>query len=405
MANTFQSISSGLFNLKNFYQGPLKDQFSEDCPIYRGAEKSKFQWSGYQVIRPLRTRRNPGIGATSDGGTLPTIGVQAGVQAQISAKFNYLRFGVTGPMIQASKTDKGSFVRQAAYELEMGYKDLTSDVNRQLSWDGTGDLARLNAGVGGSNSIVVKGRTDSEPALKFLDVGMVVDVLNGSTVVASGVTITAITSGTATSSTATLTLSGNVTVSADDVVIRANSNGQEVQGLLTQLDGGTSTVFNIDRSAYPQTQGNYLDLNGAQLKLDSIQQLQNQCHSRGGAKISAIYSDYDSQRMYQKLLTANKRYVNTVKGDGGFASASESYLEFSGIPWVADKDAPPRIFMLGQDCVEKMVLCEMEFADETGSMYIAQTSADSFEVRIRHFFNLFNAQAAACGVLDDYTSP
>lgn len=406
MANTFQSISSGLFNLKNFYQGPLKDQFNEDCPIYRGADKSKFAWAGYQVIRPLRTRRNPGIGATSDGGTLPTIGVQAGVQAQISAKFNYLRFGITGPMIQASKTDKGSFVRQAAYELEMGYKDLTSDVNRQLSWDGTGDLARLNAGVGASNTIVVKGRTDSEPALKFLDVGMVIDVVNSSdVVVASGVSITAITTGTATSSTATLTLSGNVTVSANDVIIRANSNGQEVQGLLTQLDGGTTTVFNIDRSSYPQTQGNYLDMNGAQLKLDSIQQLQNQCHSRGGAKIKALYSDFDSQRMYQKLLTADKRYVNTVKGDGSFASAGESYLEWAGIPWIADKDAPPRIFMLGADCVEKMVLCEMEFADETGSMYIAQTSADSFEVRIRHFFNLFNAQASACGVLDDYVSP
>lgn len=405
MANTFQTISSGLFNLKNFYQGPLKDQFNEDCPIYRGADKSKFAWAGYQVIRPLRVRRNPGIGATSDGGTLPTIGVQAGVQAQISAKFNYLRFGITGPMIQASKTDKGSFVRQAGYELEMGYKDLTSDVNRQLSWDGTGDLARMNAGVGGSNSIVVKGRTDSEAALKFLDVGMVVDILNGSTVVASGVTINAITSGTATSSTATLTLSGNVTVSADDVLIRANSSGQEVQGLLTQLDGGTSTVFNIDRSSYPITQGNYIDMAGAQLKLDSIQQLQNQCHSRGGAKIKAIYSDFDSQRMYQKLLTADKRYVNTVKGDGGFASANETYLEWNGVPWVADKDAPPRIFMLGQDAIEKMVLCEMEFADETGSMYIAQTSADSFEVRIRHFFNLFNCHAAATGVLDDYVSP
>jgi len=404
MSNAFQGISSGLYNLKNFYQGPLKDQFNEDLPIYRGADKSKFSWSGYQVIRPLRVRRNPGIGATTDGGTLPTIGRQAGVQAQISAKFNYLRFGVTGPMIKASANDKGSFVRQAAHELEMGYKDLSSDVNRQLSWDGTADLARCNAGAGPTTSIVVKGREDGEPALKFLDVGMSLDIYNGTNPVATAVTINSIT-GSATASTATLVLDTNVTVSADDVIVRSGSYNNEVQGLLTQLDGATSTVFNIVRADYPITQGNVVDLNGAQMSLDSLKQLHNLIRQRGGGKLSAVYSDHDSERMYDKLLTADKRYVNSVKGDGTFSNKDSSYLEFAGVPWVADKDCPKRVFMLSQDCIEKMVLCEMEFADETGSMYIAQTSADSFEVRIRQFFNLFNCQAAATGVMVDYVSP
>ena len=124
MSNQFQSISSGLAELKNYYQGPIRDQFNEEIPILRGAEKVKQGWSGYQVVRPLRVVRNQGIGATSDGGTLPAIGRQTTQQALISAKFNYLRFGVTGPMIKASASDVGSFVRSAAYELEMGYKDL-----------------------------------------------------------------------------------------------------------------------------------------------------------------------------------------------------------------------------------------------------------------------------------------
>jgi len=407
MSNVFQGVASGLYNLKNWYQGPIVDQFNEDTPIYRGAEKSKLKWDGYQVVRPLRVRRNQGIGATSDGGTLPAIGRQAGVQALVQAKYNYLRFGITGPMIKSSMTDKGSFVRQAAHELQMAYKDLQSDVNRQCSWDGTGDLARLNANVVATNSMVVKGREDGEPALKFLDVGTVFDVYDsGGTLVDSGIQVTAITSGSATSATATLTIDQNITVSENDIIVRAGAFDQEVQGLLYSLDGGTSTIYgNVNRALYPSTQGNVVDLNQAQLTLDALQNLWNLGKNRGGAKYSAIYSDFDSQRMYQKLLTADKRYVNTVKGDGGFASKEESYLEFNGIPWVADKDCPKRIFMLGKDCIEKMVLCEMEFADETGSMYIAQTSADSFEVRVRHFFNLFNAQASACGVLVDYASP
>ena len=54
MANQFQNISDGLAELKNFYQGPIVDQFNEEVPIYRGAEKVKQGWSGYQVVRPLR---------------------------------------------------------------------------------------------------------------------------------------------------------------------------------------------------------------------------------------------------------------------------------------------------------------------------------------------------------------
>ena len=71
MANAYQSISSGLGILKNFYQGPIVDQFNEEVNIYRGAAKGVYPWSGLQVNRPLKVRRNPGIGATSDGGNLP----------------------------------------------------------------------------------------------------------------------------------------------------------------------------------------------------------------------------------------------------------------------------------------------------------------------------------------------
>ncbi len=170
MANQYQGVTSGLAELKNFYQGPIVDQFSEDIAIWKGSEKGKFPWSGQQVVRPLKVRRNPGVGATSDGGVLPQIGRQTTIQATISPAYNYLRFGITGPMIEASKSDVGSFVRSASFELEEGYNDMKADCNRQMSWDGTGDLARANAAVAGSVSVTLKGREDAEPALKFLAV-------------------------------------------------------------------------------------------------------------------------------------------------------------------------------------------------------------------------------------------
>jgi hypothetical protein len=136
-----------------------------------------------------------------------------------------------------------------------------------------------------------------------------------------------------------------------------------------------------------------------------MQQAYNEALRRGGPGLSAIYTDFDSLRMYQKLLTADKRYSNTVQGDGGFASKEKFYLDFNGIPVVPDKDCPPRIFFLPKSTIKKYVLCEMEFADETGSMMIAQSGVDSFEVRVRHFFNLFNEKPNASAVLMDYISP
>ncbi len=405
MANQFQSITSGAAELKNFYQGPLVDQLNEDTPIYRGADKSKLAWSGLQVIRPLKVRRNQGIGATSDGGPLPNIGRQTTIQAQIQAKYNYLRFGITGPMIKASQNDIGSFVRSAAYELQEGYKDLQVDVNRQMSWNGNGTLARTNTAAIASTSVVLKGREDGEAALLFVDIDGTYDIYNGSTLVQAGVSVSAITSGNASSTTATLTVSPAVTTSVGDVWVRQNSFGYEIQGLLTQLDGLTTTVFNIDRATYISTQGNSVDLNGGQLTLDYMQQGYNEGMRRGAAKYSAIYSNFDTLRMYQKLLTPDKRFNNTVKGDGGFAEKDKFFLDFNGIPVVADQACPKRLFFLPMDVIEKMVLAEMEFADETGSMYLAQVGTDALESRVRFFANLFNSKASASAVLTNYISP
>lgn len=405
MANQFQTISSGLAELKNFYQGPIVDQFSEDVPIYRGAEKIKQGWSGLQVIRPLRVLKNQGIGAVADNGTLPAIGRQTTVQAIIAAKFNYLRFGVTGPMIKSSQSDTGSFVRSAAYELEMGYKDLMNDVNRQMGWSGDGKLATMSAAASGSSSITIAGRESVEPALKFVDVGLVFDITDGTTIKASGVTVNSITTGGPTSATAVIVLNQPVTCLSTDYLIRSGTLGNELQGILTALDGGTTTVYNVSRSSYQSFQGNVNNLANAQLTLNQIQFAYNEGMRRGGAKYSALYSDFPSMQMYQKLLTPDKRFVNTSKGDGGFAAKDKFYLEFNGIPWVADKDCPQRIFCLPEDAFKNYVLAEMEFADETGSMYIAQTSTDAFEVRVRLFNNIFNEQPAACAAVSGYTSP
>ncbi len=404
MANQFDNITTGAAILKNYYAGPIVSQFNDESPIYRGCEKGKEKWSGLQVVRPIKVRRNMGIGATSDGGNLPKIGQQISQQALISAKYNYLRFGLTGPMIKASQGDKGAFVTAMAFEMEEGMNDMVQDVNRQCAWNGDGNIGVVAANAVASQTITVNGRESAEDGAKFLDVGMIVDICSASatgTITNSSCEITAISGLTGT---ATVTFALPVTVNANDVLIRTGTQGNEVQGLLYSQDGGTTTIYGINRSTYPIFQGNLNTLN-AQLTLNALQQTENLAIRRGGKGLSALYSDFDSQRFYQKLLTADKRYSNTVKGDGGFSNKDDSYLEWNGKPWVPDKDAPQRVIFLNEKHMKKYVLAELEWADETGSMMIAQTGADAFEVRLRFFFNLFPEKPNANAVLKSYTSP
>ena len=405
MPNQFQTIAAGIAMLKNWYQGPLKSQFNDDCNIYRGAELGKESWSGLQVIRPLKVRRNQGVGATGDNGLLPKIGRQGTVQATISSAFLYLRFGVTGPMIKSSQSDKGSFVRSAAYELEEGYKDLTSDANRQLGMDGSCNLAIVNASANASNTITIGGRVSGEVADKFIDIDSELDIWDttGTVQKASGVTVVAL-SG-ANTSNVTLGLDQPVTVVNTDRVVRTGSLGQETQGLLSALDGGTSTVFGINRSLYKQYQGSVVDAGGSPLTLDLLNQVEAIARRRGGDDFECVYSDFDSERYYRRLLVSDKRYVNTIEGDGGFSSKKRKYLEFGGKPWVPDKDFEPTIVWINQGGFTKYILAEMDFADETGSMMIAQTDTDAFEVRVRNFLTLFTEKPAGAGRLKNYTSP
>ncbi len=414
MANNYQTVSSGVGELKNFYQGPMQNQFNEDVMIWKGSQKGTTPWSGAQVNRPMRVRRNQGIGAIADGGNLPPVGRQTSIQAVILAKYNYLRFGLTAGMIAAAQSDKGSFVRAAAFELESGFDDLKSDCNRQMSWDGTGDLARINTAAAATTAVSLKGREDTEPALKFLDVGAYCDVYTSAgALVQSGITIASISSGDSSTATATVIFDQVVTASANDIIVRSGSFGNEIQGVLTQLDGATSTVFGIDRATYLQTQGNVVFCTntgtssgvGVPLSLDFLQQAEDAAERRGGKKVNCLYSDYASRKMYQKLLTADKRYPNTMKGDGGFSDVNKNYLEWNGKAWIPDKDCPTRILLLPDKNIERYELKNMEFADETGSQYIAAAENDQLEVRVRFYANLFNSLAAGSAVLQSYVSP
>ncbi len=148
-----------------------------------------------------------------------------------------------------------------------------------------------------------------------------------------------------------------------------------------------------------------MDNGGNALSLNFLKQGWNQGKRRGNAKYDAVYCDFDSERFYERLLIADKRYQGKVKGDGTFSEKDENYLEYGGIPVVPDKDCPQRFLFLDSKQWKKYVLSELEWADETGTYLIAQQSADAFEARLRLFFNMFCEKPSAQVAMKNYISP
>lgn len=404
MANQTASIASQIFGiLKNNYKGSVVSEFNDDVPLYREMEKGSEKYTGSQVVRSLKIRRNQGIGAGTDGGLMPKTGVQGNVQAQISAKFNWLRFQITAGLMKAAQNDQGSFVSGISNEMQGGLDDLKNDINRQMFWTGRGDLARLNAAAVATNVITVKGRTDAEEGAKYLDVGALIDIYTtGGVALATAVEVTGVTNPNA--AVATLTLSANVNAAADSIIVHNGAFNNEIQGLGATLDGGTSSVYGIDRSVYGVFQGNYSDLANAQLTLGAMQNLLASVRRRGGGAVDLVLCDFNSESMYNKLLVADKRYVGKVTGDGTFSDKSKSYLEWAGVPMVPDKDSPQSIYMLQRKYWKKYVLCEMEWADESTELIPLQ-GVDGYEARLRLFANVFDEKPSAQGRLVGYTSP
>ncbi len=410
MGNAFQTVSAASALIKNVYRGGLIDLLNAEMAVYRAAEKMKDQYSGGSVIRALRTRRNQGIGSGSDGGTLPKIGRSVNVNATINPKYNWLRFGISAGMIKASQSNEGSFVRGYANELKMSYGDFKTDVNRQLCGAGDGALALVNTLSAASSSLVIKGRTTGEAALKYVDVDLTFDVYRAAVLIASGVTVTAV-SGSPGGATATLTLDQAITTAVGDVLVRSGATTTtDIQGLFVALDGATTgSVYGVDRAVSLAYQGNVSDVSAAaspNLSLANMQAVFNEGLRRGNVgKYNAGYTDFSTLGMYQKLLTPDKRYVNSKEGDGSFGNKGEFYLEFNGVALVPEKDFPVKLAFLPAEVLKYYILSELEVADETGSAYIAQSDSDQFETRLRFFGNLFNEQPAACAVLTGYTSP
>src|SRR5690242_8378355 len=103
--------------LKNFYLGPIQDQFNNDILVQQLLGWSSENLEGLKAVLPLHTARTGGIGSRGELETLPTAGSQGYAQATFDLAYHYGRVQVSGQSISKTKSQAGAFITAMKSEL------------------------------------------------------------------------------------------------------------------------------------------------------------------------------------------------------------------------------------------------------------------------------------------------
>jgi hypothetical protein len=385
--------------LKEWYEGSVRDILNSEIFLLKTLSKEDGMWAGNNVIFPVNVRRNEGVGARSDGGTLPSAQNEVYQESQIGCKYNYGRIQVTGPTIKASQNDRGAFARAVGSEIKLMVRNLKNDINRQMFGDGTGALAMTNGAGSATTALVV-----DTPGSRFLRGGMVVDVYTATSGGAQEVDSIAISTDPVSRTAATF--ASAQTWGDDSYVFREDSRGLEMMGIRAIVDDGTlgASFQNINRTTYPRWRGNILGNSGTNraLTLDLMQRSIDTASELGNGEIDLIVAHYSARREYIRLLSPDVRYA-PLELRGGFKT-----LVYAGgadeIPFHFDKDADyNRIYFLDTSSLKVYRQSDFYWADEDGAILSRVSNQDAFEAFLKFYANLGCDAPNKNSRLDDIT--
>ena len=382
--------------LKNQYLGPIREQLNNDIVLLSRLEKDDESVVGKNFTIPLHIGRNEGIGATTDGGILPTAGNQSYKETIVPMRYLYGRIQLTGPSMKASRSNEGAFVRALESEMKGLARDLKSDLNRQLFGDGSGLLATC------ASASTVNITVDSTAKLR---VGMKVDILVSATgAVTAGVagaTITSITSATVfVVNTAPAT---PASIGSTYAVYRAGARNLEIMGLggiVADTDPAGGALQGLAVASYPVWKASVLTDSSNRAISESLMQTAIDTVSQAGdGEVSAIYTTFGVRRAYQALLTTDRQYVNTMDLKGGAKA-----IAYDNMPIIADKNCPAnKMYFIDENALKFYRLSDFDWMQEDGAVLSRVSGSDAYEATMFLYSELGCSARNAHAVLDKIT--
>lgn len=309
---------------------------------------------------------------------------------QVPAKYLYSRISISGPVIAATKSNKGSFLRALDAEMRGVAKDTRRSFNRQLHGDGRDALGFWVSGTG-TSPVFDDGLGNPNGYDYFQSGSQTIDLISSAgAALHSGVTATrgavgatgrTITTGTALSSAASgafavrsgtfgkqMTGIGAV-ISAGDLPAALGGGGLHGVTVAAQPDWAAQIVYGTGSSEATTASGR------VDLSFPLMQSVITAIASQSDydeSDIKLLLCSYQMRDKYVELCRNERVFYNNMKLDGGFEAVS-----YNGKPLVPDVHAKHnRISFICPDSMSIFRLADLDWMDKDGSILYRLSGGD-----------------------------
>lgn len=389
-----QTISAWDAVLKEYYEGSVVSQIENKTRILKAfGEADAPTVDGRRVVFPLHIGRNTGVMSSVEGATLPTAGRQNFVDIHIPLRKTVGRINITKDVIDASRSNRGSFKRAMATEMDGLVRDISDYRNEMLCGYGTGIVAQIS-GAAGANATTLTlknpgGFTGTVNPNRYVIANQLLALVRAGAVIGVYTVIGPVEAG----SFNQMTVATNALTSADnDFLVRAASSAttaitdtdwqQPVMGLFGLVDDGTfvANLHGVNRLTYPVFRSFVLPAVGP-LSLDAMQRAFDAAMTKGQGEVSQMWCEHSVRRAYLQLLEADRRYVseNLRKPDGGTAAVKDTDITFGGVPFKTERDFPyGYIVGVDESVLQRYVNVRGEWEDEDGNVLFRSQNTHDF---------------------------
>lgn len=328
--------------LKEMYLPPIKEQLNNTNRTLVQFDENTEDVVGREVVLPLHTSRNSGVGFRLEGENTPTPGAQGWNNATATTKTIYARGYITAQMLAKMATDQGAFLRALPSEQD----PLIDDAKRRIAFHvfgghntATSDGVVAICGTTTTSTTVQLDAATERRSLLLLQEGAVIDIgtVANPTAVATARTVTSVD---VTNKTITISGAAVSTTSADFVFFTGEGGvtGGVGQHVITNLDSivdDTSTVFGVNPSTVPSWASYTQDVAG-QITVPTLETAVDEAEIRGGAQVDLLITTHGIRRRYAADLQDQIRYAD-LSLKGGFNADLTLTVGAAPIPLIVDR--------------------------------------------------------------------
>ena len=328
-----------------------------------------------------------------------TPGQQGYSAARIGLKYLYGSVRLSGQTMELADSNAQAFASVLDQEMDGLKDDLLKDQNRQVYGEGTGAVATVSAAGAATNTFTVSWAN-------WLQLGMQVDIVDGTTLSNANPTIKAANRQVTAIDVAakTVTFDGaTVTPAVNDIIVRTGNVNREWAGFGVIIKN-SGTFQNVDPTIEPTWKAE-VDSNGGTNRAlsEGLMLLMADRIRTNGGKVTAMFSNLGVRRAYFNLLSQQRRFTNTTSFEGGFNGLAFT-TDQGDIPFVVDVDAPPnRIYFVNEKEITLYREKDWSFMDRDGSKFARVAGYDAYDATMYQYSNLGTHRRNTFGIMTDIT--